>query len=154
MYSDWVLGLSILTVFIWLLVLTFWFKNQTEFFKSIFPKSKERDVRKKFIEILDLVSDFKIDLKRFEERLQNFEKDELKHIQKVALKRYNPYQDSGGDISFSIALLDKDGNGLVITSLHSRAGTRVFAKPVKNGGSDNYKFSQEEQETIEEAMKF
>ena len=51
-------------------------------------------------------------------------------------------------------LLDKEGDGFVLTSLHARAGTRVFAKPIKQGLSDVYQLSKEEQETIEEAMNF
>lgn len=154
MYSEWVLWLTLLTVFVWLLILTIYFRNQLHFFKFFFPKSGERDIRKKFNEILELVSDFKTDLGKFEEKLISFERDDLKHIQKIALKRYNPYEDTGGDQSFSLALLDKDGNGFVLTSLHARSGTRVFAKPVKMGKGGQYKLSKEEEETIEEAMRF
>ena len=56
---------------------------------------------------------------------------ELEHlsqrtIQKVAVIRYNPFADTGGDQSFAIALLDSLGNGVVVSSLHSRTDTRVF----------------------------
>src|SRR5688572_24049095 len=51
-------------------------------------------------------------------------------IQKVAVIRYNPFSDTGGDQSFAIALLDSLGNGVVLSSLHSRTDTRVFAKAV------------------------
>lgn len=155
MYSeDWVLWLLIFAAFIWLSILTFWFGKEVLIFKSLFPKSGERDVRKKFKEILDQVLIFKTDLGNFEDRLKNFEDVELKHIQKVALKRYNPYEDSGGDQSFSLVLLDKEGDGFVLSSLHARSGTRVFAKFIKSGKSEHYKLSKEEEETIEEAMKF
>ncbi|OGE37205.1 hypothetical protein A3B45_05300 [Candidatus Daviesbacteria bacterium RIFCSPLOWO2_01_FULL_39_12] len=154
MYSDWVWWLLILAVFVWLLILTFWFKNQVNFFKSLFPKGEERDIRIKFKELLQQVLDVKGDVGRFDSRLANFESAQIKHVQKVALKRYNPYQETGGDQSFSLALLDKEGDGFVLTSLHARAGTRVFAKPIKQGLSDVYQLSKEEQETIEEAMNF
>jgi hypothetical protein len=72
-------------------------------------------------------------------------------IQKVAVIRYNPFSDTGGDQSFAIALLDSLGNGIVLSSLHSRTDTRVFAKPVTSGRS-KYQLSDEEQDAIKKAL--
>ena len=72
-------------------------------------------------------------------------------IQKVAVIRYNPFSDTGGDQSFAIALLDSLGNGVVLSSLHSRTDTRVFAKAVQSGRS-KYQLSDEEQEAIKKAL--
>ena len=81
---------------------------------------------------------------------------ELEHlsqrtIQKVAVIRYNPFADTGGDQSFAIALLDSLGNGVVVSSLHSRTDTRVFAKPVTSGRS-KFQLSDEEQDAIKKAL--
>jgi hypothetical protein len=72
-------------------------------------------------------------------------------IQKVAVIRYNPFSDTGGDQSFAIALLDSLGNGIVLSSLHSRTDTRVFAKAVQSGRS-KYQLSDEEQDAIKKAL--
>jgi hypothetical protein len=72
-------------------------------------------------------------------------------IQKVAVIRYNPFADTGGDQSFAIALLDSLGNGVVVSSLHSRTDTRVFAKPVQSGRS-KFQLSDEEQDAIKKAL--
>jgi hypothetical protein len=72
-------------------------------------------------------------------------------IQKVAVIRYNPFSDTGGDQSFAIALLDSLGNGIVLSSLHSRTDTRVFAKAV-HGGRSKYQLSDEEQDAIKKAL--
>ena len=72
-------------------------------------------------------------------------------IQKVGVIRYNPFADTGGDQSFAIALLDALGNGVVLSSLHSRTDTRVFAKPVQSGRS-RYQLSDEEQDAIKKAL--
>jgi hypothetical protein len=81
---------------------------------------------------------------------------ELEHlsqrtIQKVAVIRYNPFSDTGGDQSFAVALLDSLGNGVVVSSLHSRTDTRVFAKPVQSGRS-KFQLSDEEQDAIRKAL--
>jgi Protein of unknown function (DUF4446) len=73
-------------------------------------------------------------------------------LQKVGVVRFNPFQDSGGDQSFAIALLDQRGSGVVVSSLHGRAETRIFAKQVINGRS-THSLSDEEQQAIREAVK-
>src|SRR5438270_146332 len=72
-------------------------------------------------------------------------------LQKVGVVRFNPFQDSGGDQSFAIALLDQTGTGVVISSLHGRAETRIFAKHVANGRS-RHALSDEEQQAIRTAL--
>ncbi len=64
--------------------------------------------------------------------------------------RFNPFKEIGGDQSFSIALLDSNNDGIVITSLYGREGNRVFGKPIKNGKS-RYLLSGEEKKAIEQA---
>ena len=72
-------------------------------------------------------------------------------IQRVAVVRFNPFADTGGDQSFAIALLDARGDGIVLSSLHSRSDTRIFAKPV-SGGRSGHPLSDEEQEAIRQAL--
>lgn len=72
-------------------------------------------------------------------------------IQRIAVIRFNPFPDTGGDQSFAIALLDRIGNGIVVSSLHSRADTRVFAKEIANGRS-RHPLSAEEQDAISAAL--
>jgi uncharacterized membrane protein len=76
----------------------------------------------------------------------------LKHcIQKVGYIRYNPFEDMGGDYSFSIALLNEDNDGIVITGLYSRSGSSIFSKPIKRGTSSIF-LSEEEKKAIEMAQ--
>jgi len=72
-------------------------------------------------------------------------------VQRVALIRYDAFEDVGGRLSFSCALLDERGDGVVMTSINGRQDTRVYAKPVHRGTSD-YNLSEEEVEAIREAL--
>lgn len=72
-------------------------------------------------------------------------------IRRVALLRYDAFEDVGGRLSFSCALLDEHGTGMVLTSINGRQETRVYAKPVSNGTS-SYNLSAEEEEAIRRAM--
>jgi hypothetical protein len=72
-------------------------------------------------------------------------------VQRVALIRYDAFEDVGGRLSFSCALLDERGDGVVMTSINGRQDTRVYAKPVYHGTSD-HNLSEEEVEAIREAL--
>ncbi len=72
---------------------------------------------------------------------------------RIGVVRFNPFHETGGDQSFSVALLDDEGNGVVITSLFSRDGTRIYAKPVENGQSP-YPLADEEVEALRRAQTF
>jgi hypothetical protein len=58
-------------------------------------------------------------------------------FQRVGLVRFNPFEETGGNQSFALALLDAAGDGWVLSSLHARAGTRVYAKAIKTGRADS-----------------
>jgi hypothetical protein len=68
-------------------------------------------------------------------------------MQKFHLVRYDAFDDMGGRLSFSAALLDDHGDGLVITSINGRTETRTYAKPVRNLQSD-HNLSEEERAAI------
>jgi hypothetical protein len=72
-------------------------------------------------------------------------------IQRVGMVRFNPFEDTGGNQSFALALTDSKGNGVVISSLHSRTGTRVYAKAIADGRSDGA-LSDEEQQALRLAL--
>lgn len=72
----------------------------------------------------------------------------LKQVQgKIGVKRYNAYGERGTDLSFSVAMLNEQSDGLVLTGLYNRDGSYVYAKPLK-GGESTYSLSNEEKEAI------
>jgi hypothetical protein len=73
-------------------------------------------------------------------------------LHKVGFIRYNPFGDVGGNQSFSLCLLDEKESGFVISSIHSREGTRVYSKQVIKGDSE-YNLSEEEKKAILIAKK-
>ncbi len=77
----------------------------------------------------------------------------LYNIQKVGLVRFNPFAETGGDQSFCLSLLDGEDSGLVISSLHSRETTRIYAKPVSKGRAAGYDLSAEEKQAVLKAKR-
>jgi hypothetical protein len=72
-------------------------------------------------------------------------------VRHVALLRYDAFEDVGGRLSFSCAMLDDHGTGVVLTSINGRQETRVYAKPITDGRS-TYNLSSEEAEAIRQAL--
>ncbi|AWV36497.1 hypothetical protein BSK66_01625 [Paenibacillus odorifer] len=70
----------------------------------------------------------------------------------IALKRYNAFGERGNDLSFSVAILDDNSSGIVLTSLHNRENSYIYSKPMQNGESQ-YALSPEEKEVITLALQ-
>ncbi|MFM8999785.1 MAG: DUF4446 family protein [Actinomycetota bacterium] len=83
-----------------------------------------------------------------DQRQQGLIEEATRH---VALVRYDAFEDVGGRLSFSCALLDDDANGVVVTSINGRQDTRVYAKPIVSGTS-SFSLSVEEEDAIAQAM--
>lgn len=150
MYVDLGWQLLMVAVIVWNAVLSYFVWRDRGFLRSLFPKTKEREIRQRFEELLGDVQGFEKKLVSLSEDLSLESKISQKHIQGVRFMRYNPYDEVGGDQSFSVALLDHLGDGIVVTSLHTRSGTRVFAKPVSKGAESGYEFSKEEREVVKQ----
>lgn len=89
------------------------------------------------------------ELTRLYEALEVRSRGSLQH---VGMVRFNPFEDTGSDQSFAIALLDDRRDGIVLSSLHGRGQTRVFAKPVE-GGESTHQLSDEEAQAIRIAVE-
>ena len=69
-------------------------------------------------------------------------------VHKVGVVRFNPFKEVGSNQSFAIALLDSKNSGTIISSLHTREGSRVYAKPILNGESKLFPLTEEEKQAI------
>ncbi|MCD6555351.1 MAG: DUF4446 domain-containing protein [Chloroflexi bacterium] len=91
-------------------------------------------------------------VQELDDRTKQMEKTLRHSMQWLGMVRFNPFRDTGGDQSFAIALVDGHGNGVVISSLHARDGTRVYAKPLRRWES-TYTLTDEEKEAIARAYQ-
>ena len=66
--------------------------------------------------------------------------------------RYSAFKDTGSDLSFAVAMLDENNDGVVFNGIYSREMSNIYAKPVKNGVSE-YTLSEEEKEAIRRAIE-
>ena len=83
---------------------------------------------------------------------KNLDDEVAKCIQKVGMVRYSAFKDTGSDLSFAVAMLDENNDGIVFNGIYSREMSNIYAKPVKNGVSE-YTLSEEEKESIRRAIE-
>ena len=72
-------------------------------------------------------------------------------VQRVGIVRFDAFEDLGGMLSFAVAMLDKEGSGVVLSSINGRNETRIYAKPIEHGAS-RINLSGEEEEAIRRAL--
>lgn len=101
-------------------------------------------------EYLDKV-DHSIDLLTMtREELINLRKNQKIAFQKMGIVKYNAFFDLSGELSYSLALLDKMDNGFVLNSVYSREGSYSYIKEIKSGECD-IELSKEEKQALERA---
>ena len=74
-----------------------------------------------------------------------------KSYQKAGLVKYDAFREMSGKLSYALALLDQNDNGVIVTSMYSRDGCFSYAKEVIMGES-KINLSEEEQEALEKAV--
>lgn len=95
----------------------------------------------------------RLEVKQVQTRTKEIQSNDLSHIQRIGVVRFNPFADTGGNQSFTLALLDGTNSGIVITSLYARGGGRWYSKEVASGKGKHMVLSREEEEAIARAGK-
>lgn len=83
---------------------------------------------------------------------EELDKSVSKCIKKIGIVRYSAFKDMGSDLSFAVALLDDNNNGIVLNGIYSVENSNIYAKPIENGKS-KYTISEEEQKAIDIALQ-
>lgn len=145
----WFVGLSAMVFFsfVWLLDLNNRHRQVQKWLSRLFVDGEGQDLSKP---LENLVLRLDESNERIE-RLQN-ELNQLmpRSIQRVGLVRFQALTDYGGDQSFALVLANVDGDGVVLSSIFAREGTRVYAKPL-SAWTSSYSLSFEEEEAISQA---
>jgi len=118
----------------------------------MFSFSKKEKTINNLEEASKEIEDLRNKLASLSLEVDNIKKQGSLSLKKIGLVRYNPFNERGGDQSFSLAVLDDRNYGFVITSIFSQDKSRVFSKPIINGESQ-YQLSKEEIGAIDIAKK-
>ncbi len=136
----------------WLGALTIGFFLFANFFRRLTKGAEGGDLKKVLEGILTRQAKNAQKVEELNRQVAILAEEGFGHVQKVGLVRFNPFKETGGDHSFSLALLDGRDTGIVITGLHTRERTRIYAKVIKNGKSE-FQLSDEEVKALAKAQK-
>lgn len=139
-FGLWLLAVSIIILFLW-----------SKFFRA--TKEGSGSVIKEIEALNKSGKENSRVLKQVQGEIDSIIEENKFHIQKFSLVRFNPFNETGGDHSFSLVLLNKKDSGMVITGLHTRERTRIYVKPISQGKS-KYELSKEELTALEKAKKY
>ena len=145
------LFLAFAVIFVWLLTLSVFFWRILQHYNRLTKGVSQKSLKTILETLLKDVDLNKKDIDYLKEYSAKIERDGQLHIQKVGLVRFNPFKDTGGDQSFILSLVDGTDNGVIISGLYSRSGTRWYAKRVSQGKGVDHELSEEEKKALKEA---
>ena len=144
--------IAMVVIVIWLVVLTAVYFYSLRGLTSLSKQVGKKDLSTILNKLLSERGKSIKDVKELREEIEKLGEEVNLHVQKVGLVRFNPFKEIGGDHSFSLALLDGEDTGVILTGLHTRQRTRLYVKYINKGKSE-YELSKEEEKSIKVARK-
>ena len=138
---------------VWLMVLTFVFWRIWSHYRRLVKGVSTGNLQVVLEKVLERLELNAANFNGLRKELEKMRLDNFDHLQKVGFMRFNPYPETGGNQSFSLAFLDGKDNGVVISSLHSRESTRLYAKKIMAGKPKDYDLSAEERQVLRQINK-
>lgn len=122
-------------------------KNYKSFMEGNDAKSLEETIITRFRQVDDL----KVNQELQNKDIQALKANILKTYQKFGLVKYDAFNEMGGQLSFSLAMLDKKNNGFLLNTVHNREGSYTYVKEIFDGKSE-INLSEEEGEALNKAI--
>lgn len=141
-------------IVLFLVVILLWVQNRRLKNKlhTFFSGKSAQDLEKVLLSQLKETKELDLEIQELFEISNRLRELGMKSIHKTAVMRFNPFKEVGSNQSFCVALLDGKNSGVVISSLHTREGTRVYSKPVVLGKENHFPLTEEEKATIAQAI--
>ena len=143
--------LLVSAILIWLITLSFFLRKTISHYNSLSKGVTSQNLSEILEKILAELDLSKKQMHEIIRRCDKIEQEGLLHIQKIGMLRFNPFSDTGGDQSFILAILNGKDDGVLLSSLHGRTGTRWYAKKVNEGKGIEHDLSAEEKLAIKQA---
>ncbi|KKQ97242.1 hypothetical protein A3E15_01225 [Candidatus Woesebacteria bacterium RIFCSPHIGHO2_12_FULL_42_9] len=142
----------LLVLGLWLLGLTVALWWVVRVFNSLTRQAKGESLIKVLEKVIARLRIDSEEIREIKKEIAGIRELDRYHIQKVGMVRFNPFRETGGDHSFSIALLDANNTGLILTGIHTRERTRIYTKAVKLGEGE-FELSDDEKKALSKAQK-
>ncbi len=134
-----------------IIILLIWIGFLEHRLKKFFAGTKAQNLEEVMITLGKQVGELQEAQKKTGVHLTTIDGRLNKSIRKIETIRFNPFLDAGSNQSFAIALMNDEGNGVVLSSLYARDRMSIFAKPITNGKSE-FELSIEEKEVLKKSI--
>ena len=124
-------------------------KSYDKFMKKLGKGENIEEMLKNHLEKVEFVHKQNEEILDYCRKIDN---DFGKTISQIGIIRYSAFKDTGSDLSFTLALLNKHNDGVVLNGIYSREMSNIYAKPIKNAES-TYTLSNEEKQAIQKALE-
>jgi hypothetical protein len=150
----WSVALTVLLVVgvLWVFDLQGRLRRLRSRYESIFSDEEDASLGSAVERLAAQLSKMNERTERLVVRTEQIDKALAHAVQGIGFVRYSAFEDTGGDQSFSLALVDGEGDGMVISALYGRDATRVYAKPVE-GWTSSRSMTSEEEQALENARR-
>ena len=147
------IALGVFTLVLLMLIIIIYRLNKvTKRYNTLVKGVEGKNMEELIIEEGKILENILLKMEFFGSRLKLVEEISKNSIQKVGLVRFNAFDDAGGNLSYALALLNEEEDGVILTSLLSRNDARTYCKPLIKGNSD-FSLSDEEKKAIIIAVK-
>jgi len=137
---------------VWNIILTTQFTLLNRRYKKFMRGTSGKNIEGMILENLEKLQSNEVKFNEVNTKLEVIQEQLDRCIQRHSIVRYNAFNDTGSDLSYSIALMDNFDNGITITGIYGRNEFIGYAKPIENGNS-TYTLSVEEQMAITRCQK-
>jgi len=145
--------ISLIGLASWLVLITYFYIRLSLHYRRLTEGVTKKNLLSSLNHLIAQSKLNKEEIDNLTKKLENEIKQNKLHLQKIGFKRFNPFTNTGGNQSFVLCLLDENGTGIVISSLHSRESTRLYAKELIKGKASGVSLSAEEQEVVKKVLK-
>lgn len=155
-YAYIAIGVTVLIVVLIIMIIILLVKQHklNVKYKNFMQGSDGRTLEKLIIDRFTDIDNLKRDSLSIHKEIDNIKENLLTTIQKIGIVKYDAFMEMGGKLSFAIALLDKNNDGIILNSVHSsREGCYTFLKEIIKGESF-LELSGEEKAALDQAIKY
>ena len=139
--------LSFLLIIILMIKVSKWKKKYSIFMQGKDAKSLELDM----IGLYEDNKFIKVSIEKNKSDIKDLYKKFESAFQKIGLVKYDAFREMGGQLSFSLVLLNENNNGFILNSVHSTEGCYSYTKEITNGEC-NITLAEEERQALDIAM--
>ena len=150
----WAVALTILVIvgIVWVLDLQARLRQLQRRYENVFAEGEDTSLAAALENLASRLSETTARAEQLVARTERIDTTLVHVVQGLGFVRFRAFQDTGGDQSFALALVDGEGTGVVISALYGRGATRIYAKPVQSWASHKA-LGEEEEKALTQARR-